>query len=168
MRKKRKRQACRRLSRWSNQKPLTILSWGVFLAAMIYCLRVYKTVDTSRYRADGNWKRYTEGFLKYLATQDDAVAELAALAATTNCALLCYEADHNFCHRSMVADAVKRQFRARVQHLRRAIANRKSTRHPERSRIPIRGNAGRRQIRAGKRLGSPIDAPRPTKPRPDC
>ncbi len=70
-----------------------------------------------RYRADGNWKRYTEGFLKYLATQDDAVAELAALAATTNCALLCYEADHNFCHRSMVADAVKQQFRARIQHL---------------------------------------------------
>ena len=70
-----------------------------------------------RYREDGNWKRYTEGFLKYLANQDDAVAELAALAATTNCALLCYEADHNFCHRSMVADAVKQQFRARVQHL---------------------------------------------------
>ena len=75
-----------------------------------------KTVR-DRYREDGNWKRYTEGFLKYLANQDDAVAELAALAATTNCALLCYEADHNFCHRSMVADAVKQQFRARIQHL---------------------------------------------------
>lgn len=70
-----------------------------------------------RYREDGNWKRYTEGFLKYLATQDDAIAELAALAATSNCALLCYEADHNFCHRSMVAGAVKEQTRARVHHL---------------------------------------------------
>lgn len=70
-----------------------------------------------RYREDGNWKRYTEGFLKYLATREDAVAELAALAATSNCALLCYEADYNFCHRSMVANAVKQQVRARVQHL---------------------------------------------------
>lgn len=70
-----------------------------------------------RYREDGNWKRYTEGFLKYLATQDDAVAELAALAETSNCALLCYEADHNFCHRSMVANAVKEKTHARVQHL---------------------------------------------------
>lgn len=70
-----------------------------------------------RYREDGNWKRYTEGFLKYLATQGDAIADLAALAATSNCALLCYEADPNFCHRSMVADAVKEQTRARVQHL---------------------------------------------------
>lgn len=70
-----------------------------------------------RYREDGNWKRYTEGFMKYLATQDNAVAELSALAATSSCALLCYEADYNFCHRSMVADAVKQQTHARVQHL---------------------------------------------------
>ena len=70
-----------------------------------------------RYREDGNWKRYTEHFLKHLATQDDAVAELAALAATSNCALLCYEADYNFCHRSMVANAVKQVTRARVHHL---------------------------------------------------
>lgn len=70
-----------------------------------------------QYREDGNWTRYTSGFLKYLATQGEAIAELGALAATTNCALLCYEADYNFCHRSMVANAVKEATRARVQHL---------------------------------------------------
>ncbi len=70
-----------------------------------------------RYREDGNWKRYTEGFLKYLASQDEAVAELSTLATTSNCALLCYEADYNFCHRTMVANAVKQQTHARVQHL---------------------------------------------------
>lgn len=70
-----------------------------------------------RYREDGNWKRYTESFLKHLAKQGDAVTELAALAATTNCALLCYEADYNFCHRSMVADAVKNRCGARVAHI---------------------------------------------------
>jgi len=70
-----------------------------------------------RYREDGNWKRYTEGFLNYLVTQDGAVGELSALTTTSNCALLCYEADHNFCHRSMVANAVKQQNHAHIQHL---------------------------------------------------
>ncbi len=71
-----------------------------------------------RYREDGNWKRYTEGFMKHLKTQDDAIAELSALAATSNCALLCYEADSNFCHRSMVASAVKDYCGARVTHIK--------------------------------------------------
>ncbi len=71
-----------------------------------------------RYRKDGNWKRYTEGFLKYLKTQGDAIAELSALAATSNCALLCYEADSNFCHRSMVANAVKDYCGAHVIHIK--------------------------------------------------
>ena len=71
-----------------------------------------------RYREDGNWKRCTEGFMKHLKTQDDAIAELSALAATSNCALLCYEADSNFCHRSMVASAVKDYCGARVAHIK--------------------------------------------------
>ena len=71
-----------------------------------------------RYREDGNWKRYTEGFLKHLKTQDDAIAELSALAASANCALLCFEADSNFCHRSMVASAVKDYCGARVTHIK--------------------------------------------------
>ena len=50
------------------------------------------------YRADGDWKRYTTRFLEYLRTQKDAVAELVDLAQSSTCALLCYEADFNFCH----------------------------------------------------------------------
>ncbi len=72
------------------------------------------------YREDGNWKRYTNGFLKYLKTQEDAIAELASLAAASNCTLLCYEADFNFCHRSMVANAVKDYCGARVTHINAA------------------------------------------------
>lgn len=73
-----------------------------------------------RYREDGDWKRYTASFLKHLRLQDDAVAELAALATTSSCALLCYEADHNFCHRSMVADAVIGVEKFKIQHLNTA------------------------------------------------
>ena len=68
------------------------------------------------YRADCDWKRYTTSFLKYLKTQKDAIAELTDLVQSSTCALLCYEADFNFCHRSMVADAVSKQCGAEVGH----------------------------------------------------
>lgn len=69
------------------------------------------------YRADGDWKRYTTGFLKYLKTQKNAVADLVDLARSSTCALLCYEADFNSCHRSMVADEVRKQCGAEIEHI---------------------------------------------------
>ena len=74
------------------------------------------------YRADGNWKRYTERFQKYLATQSDAIAALSTLAKSSRCALLCYEADFNFCHRSMVASAVKQFAGMRVRHIQAGVS----------------------------------------------
>jgi uncharacterized protein (DUF488 family) len=71
----------------------------------------------NRYRADGNWKRYQEGFLNYLETQGEAIADLAAMATISNCALLCFEADYNHCHRSMVADAVRQLSGMHVCHI---------------------------------------------------
>ncbi|HEY0722178.1 MAG TPA: DUF488 family protein, partial [Gammaproteobacteria bacterium] len=50
-------------------------------------------------------------------TQQEAVAELASVVASAKCVLLCYEADANFCHRSMVADALKAQHGARINHI---------------------------------------------------
>ena len=70
------------------------------------------------YRFDANWRRYKEGFLKYLNTQEDAIEDLAALAGSSSCALLCFEADFNYCHRSIVADAVKQRSGMRVSHIR--------------------------------------------------
>jgi uncharacterized protein (DUF488 family) len=72
-----------------------------------------------RYRADGNWKRYTEGFLKHLNGQQNAIDELSELSESAKCALLCYEADYNFCHRSMVAAAVSDYCGASVRHIGR-------------------------------------------------
>jgi uncharacterized protein (DUF488 family) len=69
------------------------------------------------YGQHGDWARYTEGFMKHLAGQDAAIAELAALARVTTCALLCYEADPNYCHRSMVAEAVRKRSGAQIEHI---------------------------------------------------
>lgn len=69
------------------------------------------------YRQDGDWKRYTAGFLNHLKSQRDAIAELASLVQSSTCALLCYEANFNLCHRSMVAEAVNKQCGASVAHI---------------------------------------------------
>ena len=71
----------------------------------------------NRYREDGDWAAYRKRFLRYLATQESAIAELAALSSDSNCALLCFEADHNFCHRSMVANAVSDIAGTKVTHI---------------------------------------------------
>lgn len=70
-----------------------------------------------QYREDGNWSRYTEGFLKHLKLQATAIAALSELVNSSNCVLLCYEADFNFCHRSMVAEAVREHCGSNVQHI---------------------------------------------------
>jgi uncharacterized protein (DUF488 family) len=59
-----------------------------------------------RYKADGDWSRYVKSFALYLAAQDEPIAELAQLSSTTVACLICFEADFNRCHRSLVARAV--------------------------------------------------------------
>ena len=70
-----------------------------------------------QYRQNEDWNQYTESFLNYIATQDEALSDLAGFASRITCALLCYEADYNFCHRSMVADAVARRAKLTVSHI---------------------------------------------------
>ena len=59
------------------------------------------------YRADHDRQRYTSAYLAYLATQQEAVSELAQYVLDHRCALLCFEADAATCHRSYIADAVQ-------------------------------------------------------------
>ncbi len=59
-----------------------------------------------RYRANGDWKAYTAAFMDHLGNQSVAVGELATVCRDTAAALLCYEADAGFCHRTYVARAV--------------------------------------------------------------
>jgi len=96
------------------------LSNALFLAGFEYKhiakLGCPKIVRYS-YRCDGNWKRYTKDFLAHLELQNESIGELSGLVATSNCVLLCYEADFNFCHRTMVANAVHKKCGADVKHI---------------------------------------------------
>lgn len=58
------------------------------------------------YREDNDWKRFTKRYMGYLNTQQDSINELANLIQRERCCLLCFEADHNFCHRLFVAEKV--------------------------------------------------------------
>ncbi len=71
----------------------------------------------NQYKIDGNWKRYEKAFKSYIKTQSTAVAEFAEFSRTTKACLVCFEADFNFCHRSLVSRAVVAAGGARVNHL---------------------------------------------------
>jgi uncharacterized protein (DUF488 family) len=58
------------------------------------------------YRETGDWEKYTDRFLKYLATQELVLSNLAETVRQSRCCLLCFEEDYNFCHRKYVAEAI--------------------------------------------------------------
>lgn len=78
-----------------------------------------------QYKSDGDWQGYTRGFMAYLGTQGDAVANLAATALDRRVCLVCFEADAMFCHRSYVARAAHQAGAPSVRHLtaRTAVAD---------------------------------------------
>ena len=71
----------------------------------------------NQYKIDGNWKRYEKAFSAYLATQAASIADVAKFSKTTKACLVCFEADFNFCHRSLVARAAADAGGAGVIHL---------------------------------------------------
>jgi uncharacterized protein (DUF488 family) len=70
-----------------------------------------------QYRANGDWKAYTAAFMDHLRKQRIAVSELAAVCKCSAAALLCYEADPSFCHRTYVARAAAAISGGSVLHL---------------------------------------------------
>jgi uncharacterized protein (DUF488 family) len=69
------------------------------------------------YKLNQDWAIYTEGFLAYLATQTASLDGLAKIAQASTCCLVCFEADHDRCHRKSVAQAAARREAFDVHHL---------------------------------------------------
>ncbi|RUV41827.1 MAG: DUF488 family protein [Mesorhizobium sp.] len=70
-----------------------------------------------RYKRDGSWSTYTASFLQYLSGQEAALAEVANITQSKNSCLVCFEADHRFCHRTYVARAAARKTGSPITHL---------------------------------------------------
>ncbi len=56
-----------------------------------------------RRKVDHDQQAFEEGFLAYLATQEEAMDALVVRAQAERCCLLCFEADVRECHRLFVA-----------------------------------------------------------------
>ena len=71
----------------------------------------------NRFKSDGNWDVYVKAFEFYLAQQDEATKGLAKAAKGTTACLVCFEADFNRCHRSLVAQASRAMGGPPVVHI---------------------------------------------------
>lgn len=69
------------------------------------------------YKLDGDWVRYTRGFMKHLHEQGACVRELAKIAGSTTVCLVCFEADFSACHRTYVGRAAQRVGSPQLKHL---------------------------------------------------
>lgn len=69
-------------------------------------IRALGTPRDIRYRRkiDHDQAAFREGFLEYLATQDEAMRALVTRTQQERCCLMCYEADARECHRWFVAE----------------------------------------------------------------
>ena len=70
-----------------------------------------------QYRMNRDWSAYTAAFMKHLSKQATAVSELTKLCESRTAALLCYEADAGFCHRTYVARAAAAVSGSSVFHI---------------------------------------------------
>jgi uncharacterized protein (DUF488 family) len=72
----------------------------------------------NQYKSDNNWQSYKKAFTNYIQTQSKELLELANLANSSNCALFCFEADYNFCHRSLVANEIHMNHGLPIDHIK--------------------------------------------------
>lgn len=66
-----------------------------------------------RLRHTGDWQEYCIGYWSHLDGQDEALGKLSALIVDTSVCLMCFEADFQECHRSLIADRLVDQGRAK-------------------------------------------------------
>lgn len=71
-------------------------------------------VIRNHYKANKDWDWYTTHFLEHLATLDGEVEDFIPTVLQQRCALMCFEADHQFCHRHFIAERVA-QFQEGLQ-----------------------------------------------------
>ena len=62
-------------------------------------------------REDWDYKTFFEEYRKHIKDQEiqDAIDELSALAKSKKTIMLCYERDHKTCHRSIIAEELKKR-----------------------------------------------------------
>jgi len=83
------------------------------------------------YREHKDWRKFSSLFSHYLSRQDEALENLEQRIMTERCCLLCFEADHSVCHRSIVADKMSRDMDSvfQIKHLATTDQTRSASAH---------------------------------------
>lgn len=58
------------------------------------------------YKLDNNWSTYVQLYNAYLDANPEILKPILPYLSSLRCALMCFEADANFCHRSLIAKRV--------------------------------------------------------------
>ncbi len=61
-----------------------------------------------RLREDGDYDAFFEAYAEHLDHQEEALQEVASLVATARICLMCYEAEAERCHRSLLASRLEK------------------------------------------------------------
>ena len=69
------------------------------------------------HRGHRDWPRYCQQFNEYLAAQSHALEKLHALVQQSNCCLLCFEADSQHCHRSLICTELEQRYGTTATHI---------------------------------------------------
>lgn len=59
-----------------------------------------------QYKVDANWSAYCESYNKFLVNESIILESLASFIKSFPCAIFCFEANANFCHRSLIAKSI--------------------------------------------------------------
>lgn len=60
----------------------------------------------NRYALDADWMGYCKSYNLYLKSHPEAIEKISVFIENFSCALMCFEADPNRCHRLLIAQAV--------------------------------------------------------------
>jgi len=79
---------------------------------------------------NGDWESYLDAYCRHLSEQADALQELLSVCLSQRVCLLCFEADAERCHRSLIASALSSLTdQTNVRHLRMGESRAEAVRH---------------------------------------
>ncbi len=67
------------------------------------------------YRDSDDWAKFSRIYKKHLSLQTESLDKLSAMMKSDICCLVCFEADHFYCHRHYVADALLEKFNGKLK-----------------------------------------------------
>jgi len=63
----------------------------------------------NEYKQTNDWNKFSIEYLNYLNSKNFEIQELEKIILKNSCCLMCFEADYNFCHRSLISNHIENE-----------------------------------------------------------